>query len=248
MIRELARVEEVRSACGDDDLAVWAAQRLDGGARAWALGDAVVAACPGLAHRDRLVVTGGTACAVELVRFALAELGGSYRPMGSASLLEELALKVEGLEIGGRFSWMSLPAPPLGDDDGWPGVGWLPVSEEGEVAALLAVHAPSSYAQPGMAAVRRWAGVRVEGELASVAADAWSTPSVGLLAGVATVARHRGAGLAARVCGWLAGELVAEHGRAALMVDDENAAALAVYARLGFSRRRLAVGWLPALA
>ncbi|MFC7713453.1 hypothetical protein [Nonomuraea recticatena] len=34
----------------------------------------------------------------------------------------------------------------------------------------------------------------------------------------------------------MSGRLVAAHGRAALMVDDHNAAALAVYERLGYRR------------
>ncbi|MFF4193595.1 GNAT family N-acetyltransferase [Nonomuraea sp. NPDC001831] len=129
---------------------------------------------------------------------------------------------------------------------GWPGgeaagptsaVGWLDGAAEREIAALLAGDAPSSYAVPGAAGVRRWAGVRVGRELAAVAADAWSAPSVGLLAGVATAARFRGRGLAERVCGWMSSQLVATHGRAALMVDDVNAAAIKVYERIGYRRR-----------
>ncbi|GAA3164768.1 GNAT family N-acetyltransferase [Nonomuraea salmonea] len=34
-------------------------------------------------------------------------------------------------------------------------------------------------------------------------------------------------------------ELVAAHGRATLMVDDDNDAAIAVYERLGYGRRRV---------
>jgi predicted GNAT family acetyltransferase len=90
-----------------------------------------------------------------------------------------------------------------------------------------------------MAGVSRWAGSRVDGVLAAVAADAWSAPSVGLLAGVATGARFRGRGLAERLCAWVSGELVAARGRAALMVDDENAAAIGVYERIGYVRRRV---------
>ncbi|TDC84726.1 GNAT family N-acetyltransferase [Nonomuraea deserti] len=119
-------------------------------------------------------------------------------------------------------------------------VGWLDEGESARVAALLAAEAPSSYAVPGLAGVRRWAGVRVGGELAAVAADAWSAPTVGLLAGVATRARHRGRGLAGRVCRWVSRELVAVYGRAALMVDDDNPAAIRVYERLGYRRRRVA--------
>ncbi|MEU8249712.1 GNAT family N-acetyltransferase [Nonomuraea sp. NPDC048916] len=118
-------------------------------------------------------------------------------------------------------------------------VGWLVPEDDAEVAALLAEAAPGSYAVPGGAGVRRWAGLRVEGRLAAVAADAWSAPSVGLLAGVATAAPFRGRGLAERVCRWVSGELVAAHGRVALMVDDDNPAAIGVYERIGYRRVRV---------
>ncbi|MET7335699.1 GNAT family N-acetyltransferase [Nonomuraea sp. NPDC005650] len=235
-IRELRDDAEVRAACGDDDLPVWAAQGLRGGARAWALGGAVVAAGPGVSRRDRLGVWGEPADAVELVRYALAELGPSYRPFGERELMRQVTAKLEVLRESGTFSWMSLPVldGPAGD-----GVGWLAPEAESEVAALLAVAAPDSYAVPGLAGVRRWAGLRVGGELAAVAADAWSAPSVGLLAGVATRAALRGRGLADRVCRWASRELLAGHGRAALMVDDANVAAVTVYERIGYRRRRV---------
>ncbi|MEO3889996.1 GNAT family N-acetyltransferase [Nonomuraea sp. B5E05] len=243
MIRELRSAAEVRAACGDDDLVVWAAQGLRGGARAWALGEAVAAACPRVSRRDRLAVRGGAVHAAGLVRHALAELGPSYRPLGEAALMREVTGRLDGLEVAGRFSWMSLDTDVAGTDgtdgdDG--GVGWLEDDDIAQVAALLAAEAPSSYAVPGLAGVRRWAGVRAGGELAAVAADAWSAPTVGLLAGVATRARHRGRGLAGRVCRWVSRELVAAYGRAALMVDDDNPPAIRVYERLGYRRRRVA--------
>ncbi|MFI7132696.1 GNAT family N-acetyltransferase [Nonomuraea sp. NPDC050153] len=239
-IRELRHDAEVRAACGDDDLLVWAAQGLRGGARAWALGGAVVAAGPGASRRDRLGVWGEPADAVELVRYALAELGSSYRPFGELELMRQVTAKLEVLRESGTFSWMSLPAldgPAAGPAVS--GVGWLEPQAETEVAALLAAAAPESYAVPGLAGVRRWAGVRVGGELAAVAADAWSAPSVGLLAGVATRAALRGRGLADRVCRWASRELLAGYGRAALMVDDANVAAVTVYERIGYRRRRV---------
>ncbi|MGN9786170.1 GNAT family N-acetyltransferase [Nonomuraea sp. ZG12] len=310
MIREFTSLAELRAAC-DDDLLVWAAQDLIGRrSRAWALGDAVVAAAPDISRHDRIAVWGGPDCAVELVRHALTELGPTYRPFGERELMTRVMAELTELKVSGEFSWMSLTVPPppatvssppatahsgpataeaavarsepgtaaagsarlagparltpagpaggrqathagpdvgaagavdpgageVGAEEGSAGeVGWL--DEEDEVAALLARHAPGSYAVPGVVGVRRWAGVRIGGRPAAVAADAWSAPSVGLLAGVATAARWRGQGLAERVCRWVSRELVAEHGRAALMVDDGNATAIALYERLGYRRR-----------
>lgn len=260
--RELRDLEEVRVACDDDDLVMWTAQDLRGGARAWAMGDAVVAACPEVSRRDRVAVWGGAACAAVLLRHALAELGPHYRPFGEAELVRDVLAEVEGLEVAGGFSWMTLDGPPAralaldAAPDGQDGPGspagasgeavrWLGPEAHGEVAALLAAGAPESYAVPGAPGVRRWAGVRAGGTLAAVAADAWSAPTVGLLAGVATAAALRGRGLAGRVCRWVAARLVAEHGRAALMVDDDNPAAVAVYERIGFRRRRVLAAYVP---
>ena len=86
MTRELRTPAEVRSACGDDDLVMWAAQGLRPGARAWAAGGAVVAGCPVISRWDRLAVWGRSRDAVPLVRHALAELGPSYRPLGDVEL------------------------------------------------------------------------------------------------------------------------------------------------------------------
>ncbi|MFC4012133.1 GNAT family N-acetyltransferase [Nonomuraea purpurea] len=247
MIRALATDGEVRAACGDDDLLVWAAQGLRPGARAWALGDAVVAASPSVSRRDRMAVWGGASCAAELVRHALAELGPSYRPFGERELMRRVSARVDGVRPGGQFSWMSLPAAVhehAGHEDGagdgsGAGVAWLGAGAGADIAALLAVAAPDSYAIPGAAGVRRWAGLRIRGVLAAVAADAWSAPTVGFLAGVATGAGFRGRGLAERVCRWTSRELMRSHGRAALMVDDDNRAAIGVYERIGYRRVRV---------
>ncbi|MCF6476903.1 GNAT family N-acetyltransferase [Nonomuraea sp. MG754425] len=179
---------------------------------------------------------GGAACAARLLRHALGELGTAYRPLGEVGLMREVTARVAGIGESAVFSWMSLPGPAPSGTSGH-GVEWLRAGADAEVAALLAADAPHSYALPGAVGVSRWAGVRVDGVLAAVAADAWSAPSVGLLAGVATRAALRGRGLAGLVCAWVSRELVAAHGRAALMVDDSNPVAIGVYERIGYRRR-----------
>ncbi|TQS17225.1 GNAT family N-acetyltransferase [Microbispora hainanensis] len=228
------------------------------GVRAWAYGEAVAVASPEASRRDRLVVRGPAAQAAPLVRHALAECGPSYRPLGDAELIERLIEAVPELELAGHFSWMGTeklapPRPEVTSPEVTSGQGtgpegaasWLADTAAPEVTALLAAASPGSYAVPGLPRVRRWAGVRDgSGALLAVAADAWSAPTVGLLAGVATAEPARGRGLGERVCRFVAAALIAEHGRAALMVDDWNRAAIVVYERLGFARRRVAAAGL----
>ncbi|WP_208758930.1 GNAT family N-acetyltransferase [Microbispora triticiradicis] len=255
---------EVAAASGDDDLVVWAAQGMRPGVRAWAYGEAVAVASPAAARRDRLAVTGEPAQVVPLLRHALAEAGPSFRPLGEAALMEEVVRAAPELEPVGHFTWMVTEklappragAPGLADraPEGAPDgssagarpvtaeAAWLEPAEEREVAALLAAAHPRSYAVPGLPGVRRWAGIRDGARaLLAVAADAWSAPSVGLLAGVATAVPARGHGLGERVCRFTASALLDAHGRVALMVDDWNAPAIAVSDRLGFTRRGLGV-------
>ncbi|GLX00035.1 hypothetical protein Misp02_41210 [Microtetraspora sp. NBRC 16547] len=268
------------------------------------MGDAVAVASPGASRRDRLAIRGSTACALPLVRHALAESGPTYRPFGDAELVMAVSAGIEELTEAVGFSWMVTaalaPAAPLpsraddaapaadaddlgrvgdgegggqagrvlvprpGSEPGSPvasgagaeprsevgsevgssagtGATWLEPSADPEVGALLALANPSSYAVPGIPRVSRWAGIRDgSGELVAVAADAWSAPAVGLMAGVATAVSARGRGLAERVCRFVTAALLADHGRSALMVDDWNHSAVRLYERLGYARRRVA--------
>lgn len=239
-MRELTTWRDVAAATGSDTLAGWAAGTLGAGGRAWTDGAATAVAAPWLSERDRLVVHGEPAAAAGLVRHVFAELGRTYRPLGDAELIGEIVARVPGLEPPKAFGWMTAHddrAPGLGASDAY----WLPDAELAEAAVLIERVFPDSHAQPGRDGVRRWAGVRdATGRLAAVAADAWSAPSVGLLAGVTTAPHARGRGLATGVCAFLCRTLIAEHGRVALMVDDWNHAAIRLYERLGLRWRSVA--------
>ncbi|WP_030911352.1 GNAT family N-acetyltransferase [Streptosporangium amethystogenes] len=244
---------EVAAACGGDPLVLWGAQGMARGVRAWALGEAVAVACPDLNRRDRLTVCGEPEQVAALAQWALERVGPSYRVVGSRALVGQVAACSPGLRLLGAFEWMDThrlspvlsPVLSAGPGRARRRARWLDPKEDDEVSALLAAAAPSSWAAPGVAGVRRWAGVRDEdGVLVAVAADAWSCPQVGFVAGVATAARRRGAGYGEAVCRLALGDLLTAHGRVALMVDTANHTALALYGRLGLRLRPLAAAAL----
>ncbi|MGW4420692.1 GNAT family N-acetyltransferase [Streptosporangium sp. NPDC004631] len=242
---ELTSAADVAAACGDDTLIMWAAQGMRDGVRAWALGEAVAVASPELNRRDRLVVRGPAGQVAAVLRRALPEIGPSYRLLGDRALIAELAVQVPGAERVGAFEWMDTARPPAPEAPGRrsaPGeVSWLRDADE-EVSDLLAEASPSAWAVPGLPGIHRWAGVRAaDGRLVATAADAWSCPQVGFVAGVATSPGHRGRGYGERVCRFVFGTLSAGHGRVALMVDTDNHPAIGVYERLGMRGRPMAV-------
>ncbi|WP_427886777.1 GNAT family N-acetyltransferase [Kribbella sp. GL6] len=234
-MREIKTPAELKLASGDDSIVGWAAQGFTTGARAWRAGSAVVVAAPDVSRHDRLAVVGPVSEAVRLAAAVLTEVGPSFRPFGDEELIREMAEHLPGLEFAAAFGWMDTDQVP----DVTTTAAWL--DGDAGVAALLDTASPSSYAWPGHPGVRRWAAVTGDdGELLSVAADAWSAPGVGFLAGVATHPVARGKGLSGQVCGFVTAELVKRHGRVALMVDGDNAAAIAVYRRLGYTYRQVA--------
>jgi predicted GNAT family acetyltransferase len=108
------------------------------------------------------------------------------------------------------------------------------------VAGLLEEAFPKSHAWPGGDGVRRWAGIHHGRRLVATAAEAWSVPGIGFLAGVATRPDVRGRGLATAICSFVIDELLGEHDRVALFADYWNAGAIATYTRLGFGLRPVA--------
>jgi GNAT superfamily N-acetyltransferase len=118
---------------------------------------------------------------------------------------------------------------------------WLGIETWPEVTEMIQKAYPESYAWPGHPGVHRWAGIRgADGELLTVAAEAWSTPEIGFMSGVTTRPSARGRGLGAAICAFVADELLAGRERVALLVDYWNTAALATYSGLGFTTRRVA--------
>lgn len=244
---EIADHAELAARCDGDTLCLWAAQGLAGRSRAWRStdGTALAVAGPGLSTRDRIAVRGRTAAAIPLVRGVLEVVGPTFRPLGDRDLICAVAAEIPELEPVAAFGWMASHRPA--SIRRWPGTAyWLPETELPDVIALLQVSFPDSDAQLGAPGVQRWAGVRdKQGRLLAVTALAWSAPDVGYLAGVAVHPGTRGAGLGAAVCGFVLAHALAEHGAAALMVNEDNHSAIRLYRSLGMSYRALTAACVP---
>lgn len=240
----IADAAELARASDNDALIVWAGQGLREfrPERAWRLGDAVAVLAPDLSRHDRIVVHGPMDQLAPLVYEVLREVGTAYRPFGDEAVIRELVDRVEPLVLRATFGWMDTTTPAGVAEGSW-------LEGDAGVAELLEAASPESYAWPGLSGIRRWAGVTAQeagldtgdgGRLVSVAADAWSAPDLGFIAGVATAPEARGRGLSRKVCAFAAAELVKTHGRAGLMVHGDNATAIRIYQQLGFSYRPVA--------
>jgi GNAT superfamily N-acetyltransferase len=234
-VHEIATAGELAARADGDALVVWGGQGLGGRARAWYAGDAVVVAVADLSKHDRLVVRGPVDELAPLVRDVLGELGPDFRPFGEEAVIRGLVERVPGLSLRATFGWMETATVPSHPTT----AAWLD-GDDG-VEALLSEASPESYAWPGASGVLRWAGVVDEnGELLSIAADGWSAPELGFMAGVATRPGARGRGLSREVCAFVTAELLKRHGRTGLMVHGGNDAAIAVYRKLGYTYRAVA--------
>lgn len=232
-MERLLTLDELAGAC-TDPLVLWAAQNMGSGVEVWAHGSAVAAAVADLARRHRMAVTGAVADVAVLVRALLDRLGPEYRPLGDADTIVGLCDLVPELAPSRPFGWMTATQAPSTD----PGSA-RPAArdEQAAINQVLDESLPDSLARPGRTGVNRWWVGTDDLGVAACAADAWSAPSVGLLAGVATSVRARGRGLGRAVTATTLTALIREHGTAALMVDGANTAARALYESLGMIYR-----------
>jgi GNAT superfamily N-acetyltransferase len=242
-MEQLDTLADLAEACDDDLHCLWVGQGLSAGGRAWVHDGAVAVACPALSCQDRLVVHGQPPAAVHLVRTLIPLLPSNYIVLGDARLMSVLTAAIPRLTPRFQVGWMETVARLPGTRSHQ--VRWLSAAEWPEVSDLLGRAFPDSYARPAVTGVRRWAGIRDGcGVLAASAADAWSAPTVGFLAGVSVSDSARRRGFGRDVCHFVLEDLLETHGRAALLVHTWNASAIRAYHRLGMSWRLLGSAWI----
>jgi GNAT superfamily N-acetyltransferase len=197
---------------------------------AYALGGAVL-----LHHHwgdGDVVVLGDPHDAAALVACYVADAGPRR-----FSLPEEAAALVEGYEReeGWAFRWTAT-APPVDGTGEWLG------DDDGDVRQVLEAGFPDASMPVGHPDVRRWAGVRRDGALVAVAADASQVTGLGFLASVTTLPEARGTGAGVAVTAWATARLVEEHGHCGLWLMAGNTVADRLYTRLGYAdEHRMAV-------
>jgi hypothetical protein len=215
---------------------MWAAQGLLTGGAAWAVSGAVAVACPALCGRDRLIVRGTAEAAIYLVQAVRDSIGPSYAVIGDPLLMTALLGRVSWLEPRGFFGWMDCIRRPTCRPIHQ--ARWLSRQEWSAADRLLSLSYPKSFARPGLPGVSRWAGITdLAGTLTSIAADAWSSPGLGFLAGLAVAPEARRTGQGRDVSAFVLRSLLAMHGRVAMMVQNSDEAAIATYAELGLTYR-----------
>ena len=221
-------LDQLRELC-NDPLVLWAAQDMGSNVQVWTHGSAIAAAVTGLARRHRVAVTGAV-----MVPRPLDRPGPRYRPLGDDDTISQLCEVLPGLTPTPPFGWMTTTQAP------GQGHGGARLASDGEQAAITRVLDevfPDSLARPACPESPA-GGSRLDNlGVAACAADAWSAPSVGLLAGVATATRAQGHGLGKSVTAAALTALIRDYGTATLMVEADNAPAQSLYRSLGMTDR-----------
>ena len=172
------------------------------------------------------VVVGDPDDAVALTR--------AFAPSTPLSVPEEAGKRLvaeDGLteHVGWAFRWTDEPSHlAITGEPEW-------AADEAEVKDVLTEGFPDASLPVGHPTVRRWAGLRRDGRLVAVAADATVAEGLGFLASITTRPDVRGTGAGLAVTAWATDELIREHGTAGLWLMSDNAVANAVYTRLGYA-------------
>lgn|SRR5215469_1446480 len=236
LLQQLGSRGEIAEASGADPQCMWAAQGLLAGGAAWALGGAVAVACPALCGRDRLIIRGSATAATSLVLAIRDAVGPAYALIGDPPIMTALLARIPWLEPRGFFGWMDCIRRPTCKPAHQ--ARWLSRQEWSAADQLLSIAYPKSYARPGLPGVSRWAGITdFAGSLTSIAADAWSSPGLGFLAGLAVAPEARRTGQGRDVSAFVLRSLLAVHGRVAMMVQNADPTSIAKYAELGLTYR-----------
>ncbi|NUR71890.1 MAG: GNAT family N-acetyltransferase [Hamadaea sp.] len=127
--------------------------------------------------------------------------------------------------------WSTTPPPVVPDEEQ---VEPLPADAAAEINALLDAALPESSSRPGDPGVRGWHGIWESDRLVAVAADR-SANGVGLLSAIAVAPDHQGRGLGAAVTAALTRRLFEEYATVSLAVESDNARAIKLYERLGYT-------------
>jgi GNAT superfamily N-acetyltransferase len=227
-MRELSGPVELRDASGDDPLVVHLIPHVVQSAPLLSSGAAV------LFFYDYWDGTGGQVVgppedSAALV-VAAAEKFGSFAHLA----LPEAAVPLlpPPLFTAGdrwRFRWTDLrPRTAAGDG------AWLSPADDAEVNRFLDVAFPDASVRPRNRHARRWAGIRdASGQLVACTADS-SESEVGFMSSVTTRPDARRTGLGLAMTRWLTHALLDEFSRVALWQYTDNAAATALYDRLGY--------------
>jgi len=178
-------------------------------------------------------------------------------PTDVAALLRDLGVAFPGAHV----SFTPAAEPVVLDDAhewgfGWRDdllgadpatASWLPDTASAEIDALLDEAFPHASTRPTSRHARRWAGIRdADGALTACIVDCTQAPDVGFVASLTVRPSARGRGLGESLLRWACDELIRERGRTALWYDADNATAIRIYERLGFTLVPMTSGDLTA--
>ena len=180
------------------------------------------------------------------VRSALTGLrdGDHLRRLGARSVSvpqahAAMAHAVLDLADGGDWEWRWTEDEPTVDARERHVIPLDDREDEAELRAFTERHNPRVWTEIGTGRVHRWVGLRdPAGDLVAIGGAEREATGIPHLAGIVTAQHRRGEGLASVVSAALTRWSLAEHGVCTLGMFSDNAAARAVYDRLGYRTAR----------